>query len=235
MQNEPKSKEIKWWVWALIALGVVALIALYFWLEKTNRLGIFSSAEEFRHWLEQFGAWAPIVFLLLQVAQVVVAFIPGEVTGVAGGIMFGFWNGMMLNIFGITIGSLIAFAIARKFGRPAVVRLAGGSVIEKYLAVMERNSIWMLFLMFLLPFFPKDALCYVAGLTGLTWPVFLLISFAGRLPGQIVAPLVGSGIIVVPIWGWAIIAAASGGLVYLSFRYSEKISDWLMKRMKKKE
>jgi uncharacterized membrane protein YdjX (TVP38/TMEM64 family) len=235
LPNVKSDKKHKWWAWVLAALGVLALILLYFWLEKTGRLGIFSSADEFRQWLSRFGAWAPIVFLLLQVAQVLVAFIPGEVTSIAGGIMFGFWSGMLLSIFGITIGSITAFAIARKLGRPAVVRLAGGgSVIDKYMDVVDRNSIWLLFSMFLLPFFPKDALCYVAGLTGIVWPVFLLISFFGRLPGQIVSTLVGSGMLIVPIWGWAVILAASGGLVYLSFRYSEKIGDWLMGRLQKK-
>jgi uncharacterized membrane protein YdjX (TVP38/TMEM64 family) len=228
-------KKSGWLKWTLIVAAVVAVIVLYFWLKTTDRLGIFGSAEEFREWLGQFGAWAPAIYFLLQIAQVVVAFIPGEVTSVAGGIMFGFAGGMALSIFGITTGSIIAFAIARKLGRPAVIRLAGGSaVIDKYMDIVNRNSTWLLFTMFLLPFFPKDALCYVAGLTGIAWPVFILISFFGRLPGQIVSTLVGSGMLTVPIWGWVLILLASAGLVYLSFRYSERIGDLLMGKMRKK-
>lgn len=234
MSADASKKRSGWWKWALIGAAAIAAVALYFWLKATGRLGIFNSAGAFREWLGQFGAWAPVIFYLLQIAQVVVAFIPGEVTGVAGGIMFGFAGGLALNIFGITTGSVIAFAIARKLGRPAVLRLAGGSaVIDKYMDVVNRNSIWLLFTMFLLPFFPKDALCYVAGLTGIAWPVFILISFFGRLPGQVVSTLVGSGMLTVPVWGWVVILLASAGLVYLSFRYSERIGDWLMGKMSK--
>lgn len=235
MQNEVTKKKPKWLKWILIALAIVALIVLYFWLEHTGRLGIFSSKEEFREWLAQFGVWAPTIFVLLQVAQVVVAFIPGEVTSAAAGIMFGFWGGVALNILGITIGSIVAFAIARRLGRPAVEKLAGGGgVVEKYLDTVNRHSVWLLFTMFLLPFFPKDALCYVAGLTGIAWPVFILISFIGRLPGQVVNTLVGAGTLTVPIWGWAIIIVCSAGLVFLSFKYSERINEWLMGVMKKR-
>ena len=87
---------------------------------------------------------------------------------------------------------------------------------------------------FLLPFFPKDALCYVAGLTGVAWPVFILISFFGRLPGQVMSALVGADIITVPVWGWVLIALGAAGLLYLSFRYSERIGDWLMGKMGRK-
>lgn len=219
----------------MIGLAIAALIVLYFWLKETGRLGIFGSAEAFRQWLVQFGAWAPVIFLLLQVAQVLVAIIPGEVTSVAGGIMFGFWGGTALSIFGITIGSVIAFMLARRLGRPAVEKLAGGGgVFDKYMDIVNRHSVWLLFTMFVLPFFPKDALCYVAGLTGIALPVFILISFIGRLPGQLMSTLVGSGMIDVPWWGWVIIIVCSAGLVFLSFRYSERINEWLMGVMKKK-
>jgi uncharacterized membrane protein YdjX (TVP38/TMEM64 family)/predicted enzyme related to lactoylglutathione lyase len=219
---------------ALILLALAALFAVYFWLKATDRLGMFSSAEAFREWLGGFGAWAPIMFLLLQFAQVLAAPIPGEVTSVAGGLMFGFWRGMAMSALGIAAGSLVAFALARKFGRPLAVKLAGGAVVEKYMDTVNRNSTWLLFAMFLLPFFPKDALSYVAGLTGIAWPVFVVIAFVGRLPGQVVSTLVGSGMISIPWWGWGIIILISAGLVYLSFKYSEKISDRLMGIMKKR-
>ena len=174
------------------------------------------------------------MFFLLQVAQVLAAPIPGEVTSVAGGLLFGFWRGMALSILGIAAGSLIAFALARKFGRPLVVRLIGGAAVEKYMSAVDRHSTWLLFAMFLLPFFPKDALNYVAGLTGIGWPVFLLISLVGRLPGQVLSTLVGSGLVAVPWWGWGIIILVSVGLVYLSFRYSERIGDWITGILKRK-
>jgi uncharacterized membrane protein YdjX (TVP38/TMEM64 family) len=235
MSERTERKKSIWWKLALIAAAIAVLMALYYWLEATGRLGIFSSKDAFRDWLAQFGAWAPLIFILLQVAQVIVAFIPGEVTSVAGGLMFGFGWGIVLNIFGIALGSVIAFAVARKLGRPAVVKLAGGSAtIDKYMDKIDRNSVWLLFMMFLLPFFPKDALCYVAGLTGVAWPVFVLISFFGRLPGQVMSALVGADIITVPIWGWVLIALGAAGLLYLSFRYSERIGDWLMGKMQKK-
>ena len=229
-----RQTNVRIFIGALLVLFIVVAFAIYFWLKETGRLGIFNSAEDFREWLSRFGGWAPLMFLLLQLAQVIAAPIPGEVTSIAGGLMFGFWKGMAMSVFGIAAGSLIAFALARKFGKPLVVRLAGGAVIDRYMDTVNRHSVWLLFAMFLLPFFPKDALSYVAGLTGIAWPVFLLISVVGRLPGQVVSTLVGSGLIVMPWWGWALIIAASAVLVYLSFKYSERIGDWVMGIMKKK-
>jgi uncharacterized membrane protein YdjX (TVP38/TMEM64 family) len=234
MSEQNIKKKPNWLAITLILIAIAALVALYFWLKSTGNLGIFSSAEIFREWLTGFGVWAPLIFFLLQIAQVLIAFIPGEVTGVAGGLMFGFWQGMGLSILGITAGSLIAFALARRFGRPIVVKLAGGAVIEKYMDTVNRHSTWLLFAMFLLPFFPKDALSYLAGLTSISWLAFLLISLVGRLPGQVVSTLVGSGMISIPWWGWGLILLASIGLLYLSFKYSEKIGDWLMGILKKK-
>jgi uncharacterized membrane protein YdjX (TVP38/TMEM64 family) len=234
LNNAEKKKSPNWWAIALVVLAIAVLTVLYFYLKGEGLLGMFSSAEAFREWLSQFGAWAPIIFFLLQILQVAVAFIPGEVTSVAGGIMFGFWGGLILSITGITAGSAVAFAIARQLGRPAVVKMAGSAVLEKYMDAVNRNSVWLLFSMFLLPFFPKDALCYVAGLTGIAWPVFLLLSFLGRLPGQVMSTLVGAGLLTVPVWGWVVIVVCAAGLVYLSFRYAEKINEWLMGVLRRK-
>lgn len=234
MSNTEQKKPPNWWAIGLAALAIVALMALYFYLRAKGQLAMFNSAEAFREWLLQFGVWAPIIFVLLQVAQVLLAFIPGEVTSVAGGIMFGFWGGTLLTVCGIAIGSAAAFAIARKLGKPAVVKLAGSAVLDKYMETVKRHNVFLLFSMFLLPFFPKDALCYIAGLTGVAWPVFLLLSTVGRLPGQVMSSLVGSGMLTVPVWGWVVIAVAAAGLVFLSFKYAEKISEWMMGVLKRK-
>lgn len=229
-----KQKAPNWRSIALVAAVIAALTVLYFVLKAQGLLGMFSSAEAFREWLSRFGVWAPVIFLLLQVAQVLIAFIPGEVTSVAGGIMFGFWSGTVLTVAGIAIGSITAFAIARRLGRPAVEKLAGSAVLDRYMDAVNRHSVWLLFSMFLLPFFPKDALCYVAGLTGVAWPVFMALSTLGRLPGQVMSTLVGAGVLTVPVWGWTLIVLAAAGLVYLSFRYAERISEWMMGILKRR-
>jgi uncharacterized membrane protein YdjX (TVP38/TMEM64 family) len=57
--------------------------------------------------------------------------------------------------------------------------------------------------------------------------VFLLLVVLGRPPGMFVASLVGSGIAVVPWWGWVLIAAASGGTLYLAYRYKDTLDEKL--------
>ena len=232
-QETQKQKKMPWWGWALLGLAVAGLVVLYFWLKNTGRLAVFSSVEAFRAYVSGFGVWAPLIFFLLQAAQVVAAPIPGNVTALAGGAMFGFWPALGMSVTATVLGSAIAFALAKAFGRPLVVRMVGQQVVEKYVDVVARKGTWLLFAMFLIPFFPDDALCFIAGLTAISWPLFLIIVIIARPPGLIFSTLVGSGQIVMPIWGWVLIGAAALGLMVLSFRYGEKINDWLMEKLMK--
>ncbi len=235
MEGNEKKRLPKWLVWTLIGLTALALAALYLWLKHEGYLNIFESQEALQTYISSFGIWAPLMFFLLQTAQVIVAPIPGNVTALAGGAMFGFWQAFWISTAATVVGSAIAFGLAKLFGRPLVVRLVGEATVTKYVDAFAKKSTFLLAAMFLIPFFPDDALCLIAGLTAIRWLPFLIIVILTRPPGLVVSTLVGSGALVIPIWGWVLIGIAAAALIFISFKYGDKINDWIMGKLKREK
>ncbi len=216
----------------VILLAVVGgLIGGFVVLRRSGRLDMFSSADALQAWVDGFGVVAPLVFFVVQVIQVIVSPIPGSVTTLVGGMMFGFWPAFGLSTAAVLIGSLLAFGLARAFGRPLVVRLVGPKITERYLGAMTSRARIALLLMFLLPFFPDDALSLVAGLTGLSCAFFLLAVACTRPWGLLFSSMVGSGMIHVPTWGWALIAAATVVLAWAAMKWGPTIEQRLYQRI----
>jgi len=218
---------------ALVAVLVVVAVGL-FELRRGGYLDVFSSEEALRSWVSQFGVWAPIVFCAIQMLQVIISPIPGGVTTLVGGAMFGLWPAFFLSSAAVLVGSLITFGLARAFGRPLVVRLVGPRVTEKYLGAMSSRGRIAFLLMFLLPFFPDDALSAIAGLTRISWGFFALIVAITRPWGLLFSALVGSGMLSVSPVGWAFIATASLGLVAIAMKWGpqleQRLYDWITRR-----
>ena len=204
-------------IWsAIILLAILAAgVALFFIGRGRGWFSIFNSVDELREFIAGYGAWAPLVFFLLQVLQVILAPIPGSVTTLVGGLFFGFWKAMLISIAAVLVGSVILFLLAKHLGRPLVERLVGKERVDKYMKSMSSRQFWVLFMMFLMPFFPDDVLCLIAGLTAIRFPGFVIMVIVTRPWGLVFSALVGSGAITVPIWGWVIIAAASLVLLYM--------------------
>jgi uncharacterized membrane protein YdjX (TVP38/TMEM64 family) len=210
-------------------LIIAIFVALYFIAANNGWLDVFKSVEKLQEYISGFGIWAPLVFCAIQVLQVIISPIPGNITTLAGGLLFGFGSGFMYSYISIVLGSILAFALARAFGKPLVVRLVGEKITHKYMDVLSSRQKVVLILMFLLPFFPDDALCLIAGLSGISWGFFIVIQLLARPAGILFSALVGSGAVSVPIWGWGIIIALSLGIMALSVKYSPQI-DAFMKR-----
>ncbi len=141
--------------------------------------------------LDSLGPLSFIGFILLQAIQVVAAPIPGEVTGLLGGFLYGPLLGVFLSTIGLTIGSYIAFALSRVFGRPFVERFVDKNTMKRFDYLLHHKGAFLVFLLFLIPGFPKDYLCYILGLGHLTTAEFLVIGGTGRLFGTILLTLGG--------------------------------------------
>ena len=233
MSFHPNKKQL-WLILAVIAV-LLALAALYLYLDKVGYLAVFLSMEALRSYVEGFGIWAPLIFMLLQVAQVIFAPIPGNVTTLAGGAMFGFLPAFLYSTLAIFLGSLLAFGLGRWFGRPIIDKLAPKEVTEKYLQVLADKQRLTLSLMFLLPFFPDDVLCLLAGLTGYSWGFFAWMVLVTRPWGLLFSALVGSGELQMPLWGWAIVVVLTAAALYVSVRYGAYLEDWLLQKVHRKD
>ena len=100
--------------------------------------------------------------------------------------------GVLLSTIGLTLGSYIAFALGRYLGRPFVERFVAPSTTERFDYLLHHKGAFLVFLLFLIPGFPKDALCYLLGLGHLSTMEFLLIGGVGRLLGTILLTMEGN-------------------------------------------
>lgn len=218
----------------VLIIAVVLGILIYF-LSKGNLYSsiknIFSSPQVFKKFVLDQGVWSPLVFLALQIAQVIVSPIPGNITSLAGGALFGGINACLLSMSAITIGSIIAFYLARIFGKPLVVKFIGKITFNKYNKILLGKGKLTLFLLFLLPFFPDDALCFLAGLSKLPFKLFLMYTIIGRLPGIIFTSFAGAGTVCLTVGGWIIVGVLSVIAIYVSIRYGEKIEEALCSKI----
>jgi uncharacterized membrane protein YdjX (TVP38/TMEM64 family) len=179
-----------------IITGVVILgfflAALIYLLFPLGLVRYFTDRKLLTNVITEHKTNAAFIFIGLQILQVIAAPVPGEVTGFVGGIFFGTARGVLYSTIGLTIGSWIAFMIARIAGRPLVEKLVKPETITRYDYVMKHKGLFLAFLMFLMPGFPKDYLCYMLGLGHMGHRDFLIVSTTGRLVGTVLLTLTGS-------------------------------------------
>jgi uncharacterized membrane protein YdjX (TVP38/TMEM64 family) len=170
---------------------IVGILGIGLWQGEAIR-AFFGNREALREWVDSKGPYSPLVFIGIQILQVVVFIIPGEITQAAGGFLFGFAEGSLLSVGGILAGSAINYAIGRALGRPFVRAVLGDRGIERTEATLRNRKKEMgYFLLFLIPGIPKDVLCYFAGMAQAPLGIFLIASMAARLPGIIGSSLIG--------------------------------------------
>ncbi|GAB6267618.1 MAG: TVP38/TMEM64 family protein [Smithella sp.] len=133
-----------------------------------------------------------VIFIVVQIIQVVAAPIPGELTGIIGGYLYGPFWGTIYSTIGLTLGSWIAFMLARFFGEPLLENVISKEVFAKFEHFMEHKGLLVSFLLFLIPGFPKDYLCYIMGVSLIPTGTFIIISTAGRLFGTIMLSATGA-------------------------------------------
>ncbi len=212
--------------WLVVLLTLLAIIVILYVMYTTGFLALFTDQTVLRAYIAQFGFWAPAIFFVLQILQVIFSVIPGNVTTAVGSALFGFWPGILLSFSAITIGSMLAFGLARLIGKAAVRNMVGHKWFDKYTELMQsqvsRERV-LLALMMLLPFFPDDLICLLAGLTGIPFWSFFLISLFTRPWGLVFSALLGAGAFSLPTWALVIIGVVSIGLGALAVRFAPQL------------
>lgn len=158
----------------LTVVGTVTTLILGIWIYRT---GFFEAEGSFKALLDGMGIYAPLIFLLIQIIQVVYPIIPGGVTVVVAPLVFGPLWGFTYSFIGVLIGSIINFILARKYGKTFVRAFVSEETYRKYYGWLTKGKRfeWLMASAFALPGFPDDFLCMVAGLTKMTMKRFLVI------------------------------------------------------------
>ncbi len=221
-------------IWSIVLIAIVAACVVLYYIGKgCGWFEFFESKEQIQQYVASFGVLAPLAFFLLQFFQVIVSPIPGNVTTIAGALLLGPLTAFLISLAAIFLGSICAFGLGKLFGRPLVERIAGKTVVEKYMQTVSSRQRIVLILMFLLPFFPDDILCLIAGLSAMKLRSFTLIMVLTRPWGILFSALVGAGMISIPDWGIIILVVIAVALIILSLKYApvieERLKSWLEK------
>ncbi len=193
-------------------------------------LRLYEDPEFLQVELRRWGVLAPLVFIGIQALQVVVAPIPGEITGFLGGFLFGEWIGLAYSMIGLTVGSLFAFAVGRWVGAAFVQRLVSPEVWARLGFVVDAEGAILCFILFLIPGFPKDMLCYLFGLSPMPFWVFAVTSTLGRVPGTWVLSAQGAKTAAGHYVEMALIAAVVAAVGVPLYAYRERILAWFRRR-----
>lgn len=219
---------------AVVIVGAIAIMSEVAHLE--NYENDEARANALADYIRGLGAWGMVVYFLIQVLQVVILPLPALVCYVPGVAVYGPLAATLLASAGVIVGSLCCYAIGKFFGHRAVVWIAGSKeTVEKYTSFLSKRGKVLFALMQILPFFPDDILCMLAGLTCMNFPFFLGVIVLVRPVIIAMYCYLGSGQLI-PFdqpWGiavWVIIFAVCIVLAVLSLKYQDKIEGWLVSK-----
>ena len=175
--------------WIIGTMISVTLVVYCGWLVLTEApayqflVRLYSDKHFLKETLHAWGILAPLIFIALQALQVIMAPIPGDITGLLGGFLFGEWLGLFYSTIGLTLGSVAAFGVGRWLGAHYVRTLVSQQTWDKMGFIIEAEGTILCFIIYLIPGLPKDMVCYLFGMSPMPLWVFTLVSTLGRFPG----------------------------------------------------
>ena len=201
MENKEYKKYLKW-------IGVIAIlvIAVPIIMNFNKWVNFLSDPNRIKELILSYGNYSMLVFVFLQVIQIIIFFIPGEVVQFAGGYIFGPLLSFLLCIIGVVIGSAVTFSISRKFGKPFVEKIVSKNslwIIRKIENVKHhREEIHphksthkkpraIIFILYMIPGVPKDILGYICGIADISLKEFLILSTVARTPALFISCFFG--------------------------------------------
>lgn len=211
--------------WKMILSGVVFLVlvvAVTILMIPVMRLMMQEGGkEQLIEKIQSYGIFAPLLFVLLQVIQIVVAFIPGGPIPMIGGAVFGMVPGILLSLAGSFLGTAIVYYLVQWIGRPLLNLFVKEEHLERFSFLTNRRKMErIVFLLFLCPGLPKDALTYIVAFnkTIPPLPLFFLTTIA-RFPAMALTVKMGSSLwegnwkMTALVVGILILIAVAGGLI----------------------
>lgn len=202
---------------------LVLVSLLYIYRDNIFFIEIFSKREKFIKKIESYGFMAPFVFIFIQSIQVIIAPIPGQISGLVGGYLFGAFKGFMISSFALTLGSVFNFLIARYTGRDIIKLILPERYFQKFENFFEEEGKIFVFALFLFPGFPKDYFCFFLGVTNIRFLVFFLFTFIGRMPGTLLLSIQGEMLYHGSYFTTGIIAVIMGTISFLLIFFRKKI------------
>lgn len=220
-----------------VILAIALFLALiYLILVFTGLWEKLNSVDKLKNLILSLGFYGRVVFVLFQFLQVTLLPIPSPLLIVSGSLIYGAFQAGLLSLAGILLGSAFAFFLGKTFGTKLVSFMVGEESQKKWQKALT-NCKYSFVIMMLLPCFPDDILCLVAGLTNMSWTFFMVTQLVTRPIGIFSVSYLSNGeIIPYSGWGlvvWAVIIILSFLLIYLTSKYNKQIENFINKTLNK--
>ena len=171
---------------------IVVGIPLYLWFFHGDWIKSFENIDDVVAFLEKYETQSIFVYIGLQIVQIVISIIPGQVFQMAAGYIYGFWPALLFAMTGALLGTTLSFMLAKALGRDFLHIFFGEEKMSYYIERLNSKKMYaIVFFLYLIPGIPKDMVSYVAGVSEIKFKPFIIISALGRLPGMIGCLLMG--------------------------------------------
>ena len=147
--------------------------------ERWSRIDL--SVEGIERIAEAWGPWAPVASIALMILHSFVPF-PAELIAIANGMLFGPVWGTLVTWIGAMLGAALAFAFARRYGRPLIDRVAARKAWTGADALHACCDARTLLIARLVPVISFNLINYAAGVLDVGWWRFLWTTSLGILP-----------------------------------------------------
>lgn len=209
------------WLLALIVFGLAAL-GVAGWLWGATIWNFLTDEEMVQSLVVRAGAWGPLVLILLNVLQIVIAFIPGHVVQLAAGYLYGPYWGFLYAAIGLLVGAMAAMALARFFGRPVAKWMIGETRLQQWEKVTHSDSTWVWTLLMIGPI--GDIPFVLAGLSSVSFTKIFLLTLFVRVPSAFLSTAVGGGLI--PYYWMVAVVIVAAVVALLALHYKSSIDAW---------
>ena len=172
-------KLMKWVLLLLVAAGISAVIVYRDQLD----------AAALQAWIEDAGAAAPLLFMLIYIVGTVF-FLPGSALTLLGGALFGPVLGVFYSLTAATLGAMLSFLVARYLASDWVMNKTGGR-LKQLMDGVEKEGWRFVAFVRLVPLFPFNLLNYALGLTRISFTQYSIATYVCMLPGAMAYTYLG--------------------------------------------
>ena len=212
----------------ILLVVIIAGIPAFLYIKYGSKIFSKDAADRVAGYLRSNGSIAALLFIGIQIIQVIICVLPGQPVQFASSYVFGVVKGFVLSLIGAVIGTVISFYLARSLGRDAVRLFFGEEKVSDYKAKLDSGrGLLLAFLIYLIPGVPKDLVSYVAGISDMRFRPFLLVATVGRIPGMLGSLLLGHFFGKHDYRSMIIIAAVVAVILIICYIKREALTDFL--------
>ena len=177
----------------LFLVLIVILIPLYLYFYHHDFLMRFENFDDIVTFLEKYKFQSIPIYIVLQILQIVISVLPGQVFQLAAGYLYTFWPALLFSCVGVFLGTTVTFCLAKWLGSDFVHMFFSKDKTEDYVQRLNSKKAYtIVFLLYAIPGIPKDVVSYAAGLSEMRYKPFIILSTIGRIPGMMGSIIIGS-------------------------------------------